>query len=218
LLSALILSTKAGWVAGGTMSNSLIPTPTLLAYFSFFFGFGWLLSTQDDLQEALQRGAWPRFAAGALLAVPGCFLFYNHADFTGNVGRAGMLAENGNLRFLGLLVVGLVCWLMLFGIWGILARYVRSESRALRYLADASLWIYLVHIPFLVALQSSLAETDLSVASRYVLAVGGTLGLAVGSYALIQWVRRLWASMGSEAGRPTRLRGGEARLPAPDLN
>ncbi len=36
-LSALILITKSGWVAGGTMSNSLIPVPTLLAYFSLFF-------------------------------------------------------------------------------------------------------------------------------------------------------------------------------------
>ena len=92
----------------------------------------------------------------------------------------------------GLFAVGLVCWLMLFGIWGVLARYVRKESRVLRYLADASFWIYLVHIPFLVALQSSLADTHLEVILRWGLAVSGTLALALGSYALVQGARKLW--------------------------
>ena len=199
-LSALVLITKSGWVAGGAMSNSLIPVPTLLAYFSIFFLFGWLLSGQDDLGEVLKRGAWLRFGAGLLIAIPAFSLFYNNADFTGNVGTAGILAEDGHLRPLGLYAVGLVCWLMLFGVWGLLARYVRTESRVLRYLADASFWVYLVHIPFLVALQSSLANTHLEVALRYTLAVTGTLALAVGSYALVQAARSLWVS----ATRPSR--------------
>jgi fucose 4-O-acetylase-like acetyltransferase len=215
--SALILITKAGWVAGGTMSDSLVPIPTLLAYFSFFFLFGWLFSGQDDLLEALKRGAWLRIAAGALIAIPGFILFYDNTDFTGNVGTAGMLAENGQLRLVGLFAVGLVCWLMLFGIWGLLARYVRSESRVLRYLADASFWIYLVHIPFLVAIQSSLAETHLEVALRYALTVSGTLALAVGSYALVQAGRRLWVKH-SRSSRPARARGRLLSSPAPNVN
>ncbi len=54
-LSALILITKHGWVAGGTMSDSLVPVPALLAYFGFFFAFGWLLSGQEDLIEGLKQ-------------------------------------------------------------------------------------------------------------------------------------------------------------------
>jgi hypothetical protein len=95
---------------------------------------------------------------GGLIAVPAFLLFYNNTDFTGNTGTPGMLAEIGALRLYGLFAVGIVCWLTLFGIWGVLARYVRKESRVLRYLADASFWIYLVHIPFLVALQSTLGS------------------------------------------------------------
>jgi glucan biosynthesis protein C len=208
--SALILITKSGWVAGGTMSDSLIPVPTLLAYFSLFFLFGWLLSGQDDLHDVLKRGAWLRFAAGLLIAIPAFSLFYNNSDFTGNVGTAGILAEQGQLRFLGLFSVGLVCWLMLFGVWGLLARYVRKESRVLRYLAAASFWIYLVHIPFLVALQSSLAGTHLEVVLRYTLTVTGTLALAVGSYALVQGGRRLWINKGAQPSKATRLRSSPA--------
>ena len=100
---------------------------------------------------------------------------------------------------------------MLFGIWGLLARYVRRESRALRYLADASFWIYLVHIPFLVAMQSTLAETHLEVAIRYTLTICGTLALAIGSYALVQAFRR----PSRPAKEPSGTAEGRPRLPLP---
>lgn len=201
-ISAAILITKTGWVAGGTASNSLIPAPTLFAYFSFFFVFGWLLSGQSNLVEELKRGAWLRLGAGVLIAVPAFLLFYDNGDFTGNVGTPGVLAEIDELRLYGLFAVGLVCWLTLFGIWGVLARYVREESRSLRYLSDASFWVYLVHIPFLVALQSSLAETDLAVPARYVLTVSGTLALALGTYALIRGTRKLALRLAHSRGTP----------------
>lgn len=190
-ISALILITKTGWVAGGSASNSLIPAPTLFAYYGFFFLFGWLLSGQGELVNGLKRGAWLRLGAALLIAVPAFALFYDNGDFTGNVGTPGVLAEIDELRLYGLFTVGIVCWLTLFGIWGVLARYVRRESRVLRYLSDASFWIYLVHIPFLVALQSSLSTTDLAVPVRWSLAVTGTLALAIGTYALIRGTRRL---------------------------
>lgn len=189
-VSAAILVTKTGWVAGGSEANSLVPTPTLFVYFGFFFGFGWLLSGQPNLIEDLKRGAWLRLGAGVAIAVPAFLLFYNNTDFTGNTGTPGALADIGALRIYGLYAVGIVCWLTLFGIWGVLARYVRKESRMLRYLADASFWIYLVHIPFLVALQSTLSTTELAIPVRWGLAVSGTLALALGSYALIRETRR----------------------------
>ncbi|HYH54339.1 MAG TPA: acyltransferase family protein [Solirubrobacterales bacterium] len=201
-ISAAILITKTGWVAGGSASNSLVPAPTLFAYFSFFFVFGWLLSGQSGLIEGLKRGAWLRLGTGVLIAVPAFLLFYDNGDFTGNVGTAGVLAEIDELRIYGLFTVGLVCWLTLFGIWGVLALYVREESRVMRYLSDASFWIYLIHIPFLVALQSSLSTTDLAVPIRWTLTVTGTLALAVGSYALIRWGRRLASKLGGPRQTP----------------
>jgi len=194
-ISAAILITKTGWVAGGSASNSLVPAPTLFAYYSFFFLFGWLLSGQGELVEQLKRGAWLRLVGGAVIAVPAFLLFYDNGDFTGNVGTPGVLAEIDELRIYGLFTVGLVCWLTLFGIWGVLARYVRQESRVLRYLSDASFWIYLIHIPFLVALQSTLSTTELAIPFRWGLTVIGTLALAIGSYALIQGARRLAAKV-----------------------
>lgn len=200
-ISAAILITKPGWVAGGSASNSLIPVPTLFAYFSLFFGFGWLLSGQSELIEQLKRGAWLRLMVGVLIAVPAFYLFYDSGAFTGNVGTPGVLTDIGALRFYGLFTVGIVCWLTLFGIWGVLARYVRNESRVLRYLSDASFWIYLVHIPFLVALQSTLSTTELAIPFRWGLAVTGTFALALGSYALVREGRKLATAARARRGR-----------------
>ncbi|HKF82595.1 MAG TPA: acyltransferase family protein [Solirubrobacterales bacterium] len=211
-ISAAILITKSGWVAGGSASNSLIPVPALFAYYSLFFGFGWLLSGQSNLIEELKRGAWLRLAAGVLIAVPAFHLFYDSGAFTGNVGTAGVLTQIEALRLYGLFAVGVVCWLTLFGIWGVLARYIVDESRALRYLADASFWIYLVHIPFLVALQSTLSTTDLAIPVRWGLAVTGTFALALGSYALVREGRR---QMGMARTRHAT-RKSTALLPVPE--
>jgi peptidoglycan/LPS O-acetylase OafA/YrhL len=71
----------------------------------------------------------------------------------------------------------------------------------LRYLADASFWIYLVHIPFLVALQSTLSTTDLPIPLRWGVAVTGTFALALGSYALVREARRLAIAARVRRGR-----------------
>jgi peptidoglycan/LPS O-acetylase OafA/YrhL len=134
--------------------------------------------------------------------VPAFLLFYDSGDFTGNVGTPGILAEIDELRLYGLFTVGLVCWLTLFGTWGVLARHIRNESRVLRYLSDASFWIYLVHIPFLVALQSSLSTTSLAIPVRWGLAVSGTLALALGTYALVRAARKLAAKHVRPRGVP----------------
>ena len=201
-ISAAILFTKSGWVAGGSASNSLIPVPTLFAYYGLFFVFGWLLSGQEELEERLKGGAWLRLGVAVLIAVPAFYLFYDSGAFTGGVGTPGVVEEISALRLYGLFAVGAVCWLTLFGIWGVLARYVRKESRVLRYVSDASFWIYLVHIPFLVALQSTLSTTDLPIPARWGLAVTGTFALALGTYALIRESRRLVRS-----ARARRTRG-----------
>ena len=212
LVTGSILLLKSGWAAGGSGASSLVPVPTLLLYYLAFFGFGVLMAGRDELIEGLRRGAWIRLTAGMALAIPVFLLFYNSGDFTGNVGADGTLVDAGSPRILGLFAVGLVCWLTLLGIWGVAARYVRSESRVLRYLADASFWVYLIHIPFLIGLQSALAEADIYLPLRWALTVIGTLLLSVGSYAL--FVRRTAIGTWLHGARPRSRGEGKEGSPA----
>ena len=213
LVAALILATKPGWAAGGTASSHLYPTPTLFAYYGLFFVFGWLVAGRAEIVERMRRGAWLRLGLGVALAVPAFLLFYDHADFTGNIGTPGILAADDQFRLLGLAAVGLVCWLTLFGVWGVAARHVRTGSPALSYMADASFWIYLVHIPFLVALQSSLGETSLHPGLRFAIAALGAFALSLASYAV--FVRRTPVGRFLHGRRPRRGRDAPGRPPRP---
>lgn len=202
LVGALILSTKSGWAPGGAAADSIVPHPTLLAYYGLFFAAGWLLSRREDFIARLQRGASWRFLFGFALSLPAFRFFYDSSTFTGIRGWDGSLVGDPGLRFVGLFFFALAGWSILLGIWGILATRVRSPSRALRYLSDASFWVYLIHIPFLVGVQSGLAETGLPAELRYPLTIAGTLALALGTYAL--FVRRSVIGRFLHGPRPRR--------------
>lgn len=188
LAGAAILYTKSGWAPGGSEANSIVPVPSLLAYYGLFFGAGWLLSRRDVLLARLQRDWWFRLGLVAIITIPVFALFYEGGTFTGPKGWDGRLVDDPSLRFVGLFAFGVVGWSMVLGIWGFLASRIHAPSPALSYLSDASFWIYLIHIPFLVVVQSMLAETGLAAEIRYPLTIFLTLALSLASYAI--FVRR----------------------------
>ena len=44
-------------------------------------------------------------------------------------------------------------WLMIFGFIGLFRRFFAVENKKVRYISDASYWIYLAHLPLIVILQ-----------------------------------------------------------------
>jgi glucan biosynthesis protein C len=61
-------------------------------------------------------------------------------------------------------------------------------NAVLRYLADASYWIYIVHLPILFAIQYRLLDSDLPWGAKFAIAVLATFGLCLLSYHVL--VRR----------------------------
>ena len=43
-----------------------------------------------------------------------------------------------------------VVWLLVLGVSGLFLRVLSSPNRVLRYLADGSYWLYLVHFPLMI--------------------------------------------------------------------
>ncbi|MFO0120901.1 MAG: acyltransferase family protein [Inhella sp.] len=60
-------------------------------------------------------------------------------------------------------------------------------GRAMRFLADAAYWVYLVHLPILLALQLATMDLDWPRTLKLPLVLGLTLGLSLGTFAL--WIR-----------------------------
>ena len=44
----------------------------------------------------------------------------------------------------------LIVWLFVFGLTGLFQRYLNRPIPAVRYVVDASYWVYLIHLPFTI--------------------------------------------------------------------
>src|SRR5262249_58125176 len=86
--------------------------------------------------------------------------------------------------------LALATWLFVFGLLGLFLRLVHRETRAVRYLADASYWLYLAHMPVLLAFQIAVADTGWTPAAKAWIVLGASVIALFVSYHLA--VRPTW--------------------------
>lgn len=86
--------------------------------------------------------------------------------------------------------VALVSWLLTLALLGCGMRCFSEENPAVRYLADASYWMYLMHLPLLVAIEIPLADLGWPILLKLAINWALTTALLLVSY---HWlVRRTW--------------------------
>ncbi|MEZ5312487.1 MAG: acyltransferase family protein [Thermoanaerobaculia bacterium] len=76
----------------------------------------------------------------------------------------------------------LAIWCWTFGLLGASVRFFSRHSPARRYLADASYWFYLVHLPIVFTLQVLLMKVPLHWSLKFPAILAVTFGLLLGSY------------------------------------
>lgn len=161
--------------APGIVSTSLIPHTSPLAYYAIFFLFGWMLFRSADLLPRVEARPWSKLGLGMVLAVLAWAFHKNHVVLPDALPRAWVIS----------FTAGMASWLTLFGVWGLFAKFLSGARSWVRYLADSAYWVYLIHIPFLVALQLALAGTALPPLVRLLLATAGALALSFLTYATV---------------------------------
>lgn len=115
-----------------TETNFLVQPKILLAY-GVFVAFGWVLYLNRDRLDDFGARAWPYFGTGFLLSC---------AYLAVALSRQNMLA--------GKALAAAAMWTLIYGFIGLFVRYFDHPKPLGRYLADASYWMYLVHIPVAV--------------------------------------------------------------------
>ena len=132
--TALIL-----WWQGGLLQTgfSFRPNILILAGYAIFFSLGWTLWHHQLVIGTLQRFAWTQVALG-LLIMPVTVIAQSKLTVSGSDVRA-VAAVSG----------AIVVWLLIFGISGLAIRFASHERPVMRYLTDASYWMYLIHIPLM---------------------------------------------------------------------
>ncbi len=143
LPSIAYYSRLSGWSIWGGLPApfSLIPDVGALLGYGVFFGFGWLLHRQQPLVLSLEK-SWPMHGVLALAAWTVCRLLAGSTPHWGPFLQGGAL-----VAYTIAYVVG--SWCVSLGLIGVAIRFLSGYSAVRRYLADASYWIYLMHIPAL---------------------------------------------------------------------
>ena len=153
--------------------------PAVLA-FGTVFGFGWFLHRQAALLDAL-RGQWLRNLVVALVLTIVSMVLIGAApkfyDFP--------LPRNERIAYA--ISYNLATWFWVFGLIGAAVRFLSAPSQQWRYLADASFYMYLVHLPIVYALQAWMIRWPLHWSVKYTLVLAITTAVLLATYHY--WVR-----------------------------
>jgi ABC-type multidrug transport system ATPase subunit/peptidoglycan/LPS O-acetylase OafA/YrhL len=129
------------WQGIPTPDQSLIPQVPATVGFGTAFIFGWLVHRSSAALDAITRGWFVHLVLG--IVATGWLLHTMHAT---------PLAQPGLTKTLFALVFGVAVWGWVFGLTGAALRFLSNYSAVRRYIADASYWIYLAHLPVVALL------------------------------------------------------------------
>jgi glucan biosynthesis protein C len=173
--TALALWPSSTWTAEPT--SGFVPEPSVLAYYTLFFALGATLCVHRDLVAEAGRNAWRWVACALAATLPAAILFGGHISAGQDSGPTVHAA--------GLLIYAIATWSSLLALIGLAERYLNRPWPALRYLADASYWIYLSHMPAVVLLVALAGTTALGTAPQFALVTVGALAFSLLTYPLL---------------------------------
>lgn len=168
------------WFGVRTPDSSLVTNLQAWIGFGTAFGFGWLLHRQLDLIRMLER-RWPLNSVLAVILIATSFFLAVTAStppFT--VGYSAV-------KFAIAVCYALAIWTTTFAAIGLALRFLSGFSATRRYLADASYWLYLIHLPILMVLQVAVSGLDWPWPVKFVAIMLIALPLMFASY---QWLVR----------------------------
>ncbi|MDE0028648.1 MAG: acyltransferase family protein [Deltaproteobacteria bacterium] len=156
-----------------------LPPLRMLGLFGLFFAFGWLLFRRREALEGFKRPAWISLAAGAI-----CFVGYlAFLELGCNPDPGKTCTGTSEVHHLGAVVfLSLSMWFLAYGLFGLFLRYMNHPSPRWRYMADASYWIYIVHVPFVILLPLLLANMPAPGIVKVALVVAMATGLILVTY------------------------------------
>jgi surface polysaccharide O-acyltransferase-like enzyme len=158
-------------IAGLDTSTSFTPPLRILIAYGVFFAFGWLLYLGRDLLEIFgRRWRWRLLTGTAFSGVYLATLL--HPPFAN--AAANHLAGVGT--------ASVAIWLLIFGITGLFVRYCARPSPLARYLADASYWMYLVHLPLTIWIPGLLASVVLPAVVKFSAVLSVTVCITLLTY------------------------------------
>jgi ABC-type multidrug transport system ATPase subunit/peptidoglycan/LPS O-acetylase OafA/YrhL len=173
-LALYVRETWFAWFGVPTPDQSLLPEAASFVGFGTAIAFGWLTHRQRDLLDVWGR-QWPLHAAGAVIATVASLWM---------AGLAPQLvpAPSGLPKLALAFSYSIAIWCWCFAVVGLAMRALSTENATVRYVADASYWIYLVHLPVVAALQVAVGDLPLHWSIKFPLILIASFTLLFATY------------------------------------
>ena len=161
------------WFGIPTPDQSLVPPSASAVAFTTAFAFGWFLHRQTHLLQMMES-RWTLHLTISIIITVACLLIVGPSpDFSGHPTR--FVAWYAGLYALG-------SWTWTFAIIGIALRFFSVERARMRYVADASYWIYIAHLPVVFLLQAALVTLPWHWSVKFMLILAVALPVLFASY------------------------------------
>jgi hypothetical protein len=178
----VVFAFSESWIPWGgirTPDVGLVPNLAACVGFATAFGFGWLLHRQIDLLSVWRR-SWPLYLAAAAGLTLVCLSYSELAADPAAV--AGMSLTD---RLVSSAAYPLAIWTWSFGLIGLATAFLTREHKTIRYLADSSYWVYLIHLPIAMVLQVLFANVAWPWFVKFPLMLAMAMALMLLSYQLL---------------------------------
>jgi peptidoglycan/LPS O-acetylase OafA/YrhL len=116
-----------------------------------FYIIGWVLFKSKHLLEIFVSYDWLNTAIGVLLFLVFAIL---RDDFSYEAA---------------IVLKSIMVWCLIFGITGLFIRFGSRHSAKMRYVSDASYWVYLLHLPFTAFLPSLLMDWQIPASLKFLI-------------------------------------------------
>lgn len=154
ILAAAIPTSACLWFMAhwgmDTPDKTLIPnTPVLLIYGGFYL-FGWLLQRQAPLIDQFSSLSWCKVIFCVLAIIASLLL----ANFEAKPNHPQYIVLKGGFVY----SYAVMMWSLISLTIGVFKHIFHRPNSVVRYIADASYWLYLIHLPIVIWLQITFAE------------------------------------------------------------
>lgn len=147
------------WMGIPTPGFTLLPQAHSLFIYGYVFALGWALDRQRGLLNAIAQ-RWAFNGVLGLVCVVACLVAY---------GRSAQWAGHPAITLVLAVTYGLavVAWTLAFV--GLGTRFFQQPNPLVRYMADASYWMYIAHLPLVIWLQTAFMLAPLHWSVKFVL-------------------------------------------------
>ena len=173
--TARLLWIMPGWGLD-TPDKTLVPNIPVLMLYGGCFLLGWALHRSPNALIQLTRMTVDRWILTTVAAVVVIWLSPIQTDPSHPDYQLARLAFT--------LCYAIMLWGLVMLSIGAFRWMIRRPYPHIRYIADASYWIYLIHLPIVVWLQIALAEWQINWSFKLILVSAVTLLFSLATYAL----------------------------------